>query len=96
MPAIEIGRICIKVKGREAGRKCVIIDIIDENFILISGPKSISGVRRRKANVNHIEPTGKKVEIERGASDEEIAKALENSGLTEFMREPVKIEVKLV
>ena len=95
MPAIEIGRICVKVRGREAGRKCVIIDIVDENFIVITGPKNLTGVRRRKANVSHIEPTDKKVEIERGASDEAVAKALEEAGLTGFMKEPVKIETKL-
>ncbi|MEM1684787.1 MAG: KOW motif-containing protein, partial [Nanopusillaceae archaeon] len=39
LPAIEIGRICVKLRGREAGRKCVIVDIIDENFIVITGPK---------------------------------------------------------
>ena len=35
MPAIEIGRICVKNAGRLAGRKCVIVDIIDENFVLV-------------------------------------------------------------
>ncbi|MEM4586827.1 MAG: 50S ribosomal protein L14e, partial [Desulfurococcaceae archaeon] len=30
MPAIEIGRVCVKTRGREAGYKCVIVDIIDE------------------------------------------------------------------
>jgi large subunit ribosomal protein L14e len=96
MPAIEVGRICVKVKGREAGRKCVIVDIVDENFVLVTGPKNISGVRRRKANVSHIEPTDKKVEIDKGASDDAVIKALEEAGLIEFMKEPVKIEVKLV
>ncbi len=91
MPAIEIGRICVKTRGREAGRKCVIVDIIDENFVLITGPKNISGVRRRRANINHIEPLDKKIEINKGAGDEEVAKALEEAGLLDFMREPVKI-----
>lgn len=84
MPAIEIGRICVKTRGREAGRKCVIVDIIDENFVLITGPKNISGVRRRRANINHIEPLDKKIEINKGASDEEVAKALEEAGLLDF------------
>lgn len=96
MPAIEIGRICVKVKGREAGRKCVIIDLIDENFVVVTGPKNLTGVRRRKANVNHIEPTDKKIEIEKGATDEAVAKALEEAGIIDFMKEPVKIETKLI
>ena len=95
MPAIEIGRICVKTRGREAGRKCVIVDIIDENFVLITGPKTLTGIRRRRVNINHIEPTGKKIEIEKGVSDEDVLNAIVSSGddLVNYMREPVKIEV---
>ncbi len=90
MPAIEVGRICVKIYGREAGRKCVIVDIIDENFVLITGPKSLTGVRRRRANIDHIEPLEKKIEISKGASDEEVINALTKEGLIQFMQERVK------
>ncbi len=90
MPAIEIGRICVKVAGREAGRKCVIVDIIDENFVLVTGPKSLTGVKRRRVNIKHIEPLDKTINIGRGASDEEVLKAIAEAGLTEFMKEIVK------
>ena len=90
MPAIEVGRICVKLMGREAGRKCVIVDIIDENFVLITGPKNLTGVRRRRANIDHIEPLEKRIEIDKGASDEDVLRALEQAGLTDFMREVVK------
>lgn len=90
MPAIEIGRICVKVAGREAGRKCVIVDIIDENFVLVTGPKSLTGVKRRRVNIKHIEPLDKTINISRGASDEEVLKAIAEAGLTEFMKEIVK------
>jgi len=92
MPAIEVGRICVKIAGREAGRKCVIVDIIDENFVLITGPKSISGVKRRRCNIKHLEPTDKKIDIPKGASDEEVIKALESAGLIDFMKERIKIK----
>ncbi len=90
MPAIEIGRICVKVAGREAGRKCVIVDIIDENFVLVTGPKSLTGVKRRRVNIKHIEPLDKTINIGRGASDEEVLKAIAEAGLTGFMKEIVK------
>jgi large subunit ribosomal protein L14e len=48
VPAIEIGRICVKLTGREAGRKCVIVDIIDKSFVVITGPKTITGSARAK------------------------------------------------
>jgi len=96
MPAIEIGRICVKVTGREAGRKCVVVDIIDDTFVLITGPKSLTGVKRRRVNIKHIEPLDKKVPVARGASDEEVLKAIGESGLTDFMRERIKISPRAI
>lgn len=93
MPAIEIGRICVKISGREAGRKCVIVDIIDENYVLITGPKNLTGVKRRRCNINHIEVLDKKIDVAKGASDEEVVKSLEAAGLTDFMKERVKIKL---
>jgi len=93
MPVIDVGRVCVKVRGREAGRKCVVIRIIDENFVEVTGPKEITGVRRRRANVKHLVPLPIKLDLEEGASDEEVAEALEERGLVDEMRERVKIEV---
>ncbi len=87
MPAIEVGRICVKTSGREAGMRCVIVEVIDKNFVLITGPKSITGVKRRRANVNHIRPTEDAIKIRRGASDEDIAKALSKTGKVEVKAE---------
>jgi len=90
LPAIEVGRICVKLTGREAGRRCVIVDIIDKNFVLVTGPKDISGVRRRRVNVNHVEPLSDRIKIKRGASDEEVKEALKASGKLEDMARMVK------
>jgi len=87
---IEIGRVVVKVLGREAGRKAVIVDIVDDNYVVITGPKSLTGVKRRRVNVNHIEPTDKRLDIKRGAGDEEVLKAVEAAGLAQYMREQVK------
>lgn len=80
MPAIEIGRICKKQKGRETGKKCVIIDIMDKSFVLITGPKKVTGVKRRRVNINHLQPLQETIDVSRGASDEEIASILESAG----------------
>lgn len=90
LPAIEVGNICVKILGREAGKKCVIVDVVDKNFVLITGPKTVSGIKRRRANISHIEPTGEKIEIKRGATDEEIAEALKTAGKLEDMAKAVK------
>jgi len=96
MPAIEIGRICVKTRGREAGKKCVIVDIIDDNFVLVTGPKDVSGVKRRRVNILHLEPTDKKIEISKGASDEEVKKKLEEAGLIEYMKEQIRPKIPVI
>jgi large subunit ribosomal protein L14e len=90
LPAIEVGRICVKILGREAGKKCVIVDVVDKNFVLITGPKAVSGIKRRRANITHLEPTSEKLEMKRGATDEEIAEALKTTGKLEEMAKAVK------
>jgi large subunit ribosomal protein L14e len=80
MPAIEVGRICVKQIGRENGKQCVIIDVMDKSFVLVTGPKKVTGVKRRRVNINHVMPLQDKVEVKRGASDDEVAQALEAAG----------------
>jgi large subunit ribosomal protein L14e len=88
--AIEVGRICVKLSGREAGRKCVIVDVMDKSFVLVTGPKKVTGVRRRRVNINHVEPMLDKLDVERDASDEEIEEALKTAGKLEAMAQIVK------
>jgi large subunit ribosomal protein L14e len=86
MPAIEVGRVCVKVAGRESGRKCVIVDVMDKSFVLVTGPKNVTGVKRRRANINHVAPTEDTIQVKRGASDEEVTQMLEASGKLEEMK----------
>ena len=90
LSAVEVGRICVKITGREVGRKCVIIDIIDENFAFITGPKKVTGIKRRRVNVNHLEPIKEKIEIKRGATDEEIIQVLTAEKKLEEMKKIIK------
>jgi len=91
LPAIEVGRICVKLTGREARRKCVIVDIMSKNFVLITGPKNVTGVKRRRVNTNHVEPFQEIVKIKRGASDEEVIEALKASDKLEDMKQMIKL-----
>jgi len=68
----------------------VIVDVADKNFVLITGPKPVTGVRRRRANVGHLEPLEDRIEVERGASDEEVAEVLKASGKLDSMKESSK------
>jgi len=73
---MDVGRVCVKLSGRESGRQCVIIDVIDRNYVLVTGPEELTGVRRRRVNMNHLRPLEERLEISRGASDEEIISLL--------------------
>ncbi|MDO5835939.1 MAG: 50S ribosomal protein L14e [Methanobacterium sp.] len=72
MPAIEVGRICMKISGREAGEKCVIVEIIDDKFVEVLG----STVKNRRCNIKHLEPLEQVIEI-KTEDPEEIKKEFE-------------------
>lgn len=90
MPAVEVGRICVKTAGRQVGQKCVIVDVMDKSFVLITGPKPVTGVKRKRANINHIMPLEDKVDLKRGASDEEVTQMLKAEGKLDGMKQPAK------
>ena len=76
LSAMDVGRICVKLKGREAGSRCVIVDVVDRNYVIVTGPPEVTGVRRRRVNMSHLQPLDEVVDIIRNASDENIAKLL--------------------
>ena len=65
---IEPGRVCIKKFGRDAGERCVVINVLDNRFVEI-----VSSIRKkaRKANILHLTPLDQKVNP---SSEEEIKK----------------------
>jgi large subunit ribosomal protein L14e len=76
MPAVDIGQICVKTRGNEKGKRCIIVDIVDRSYVLVTGPRSVTGVKRRRVNVGHLQILDESVNIPRQASDEDVAKAL--------------------
>ena len=89
MPVFEVGRIAVKTLGREAGLSCVIVDIIDQSYVLIDGLK----VRRRRANVRHLAPTPEKLDIKKGAKSQDVRKAIEKANLTEKFEKRIKLDL---
>ncbi len=96
MIEMETGRIVVKIAGREGGQYGVVVKKVDENFVMVTGPKLLTGVKRRKANVLHLEPTSFKLEIKDDATDEEVIEAYRKSGLVEKLglRFPSAADVK--
>jgi len=81
MVSMEIGRVCMKVSGREAGKYCVVLKKEGNAFVVVTGPKIVTGVKRRKANIEHLEPTKYIIEIPENASDELVMDGLQKAGL---------------
>jgi large subunit ribosomal protein L14e len=70
--AFDVGRVCVKLRGREKGLECVVVEVIDRNYVVVAGPD----VRRRRVNMHHLRPLDRSVSVGRGASDEDVAAAL--------------------
>jgi len=90
MSVYDIGRVCVKTVGREAGKYCVIVDVIDKNYLLIDGLL----VRRRRTNFKHVEPLPDIVEIKKGADHAEVEAAIKKAKLTKKMKESVSVPTK--
>lgn len=71
---LDVGRVCVKLAGREVGRKCVILERVDKNFVLVASP----GVKTRRCNVRHLESTDLVLEIQ-GTGEEAVKAALEKA-----------------
>ncbi len=72
----EVGRACVKIAGRDARKKCVVVDVLDNRFVLIDGE-----TRRRKCNIAHLEPLNMIIEIPSGADNEAVVSALKQEGI---------------
>ncbi|MBN2155620.1 MAG: 50S ribosomal protein L14e [Candidatus Lokiarchaeota archaeon] len=79
MGVYDIGQVCVKLLGREAGYLCTIVEVIDKNFALVEGLK----VKRRRCNFKHLSPTKHMIEIKKGANKKAIEEAIEKAKLKE-------------
>jgi len=72
----NVGRICVKLAGRDAGTRCVILEEVKDNLVLVDGE-----TRRRKVNIKHLEPLSTVVKISVSASHGDVKKVLADIGI---------------
>ena len=65
---IEVGTLCLKIAGRDAGKRGVVLKI-DKNKALIDGE-----TRRRLVSLKHLVPVGN-MDVKENAAHEEVVKA---------------------
>lgn len=82
MALLQQGRIVMKLAGREGGKYAVIVEQEKDGFVTVSGPKSITGIKRRKCSIFHVEPTEHTLAA---GSDAQLEKAWKESGLIETL-----------
>jgi large subunit ribosomal protein L14e len=85
MQLYGVGRVCVKLAGRDAGKRCVIVDVKDVHTVMIDGE-----TRRRFCNVKHLEPLAEKLDIAKGASHADVATALKQLGVEARESKPKK------
>lgn len=82
----DIGRVCVKIAGRDAGQKCVIVQKLDAGFVMVDGQ-----TRRRKCNVRHLEPTAQVLEIKDGADHAAVKAAFAKVNVEVLETKPKKV-----
>lgn len=73
----EVGRVCVKTAGKDAGKYCIILDKLEGNFVLVDGE-----IMRKRCNTAHLEPLDIVIEGIKKSSDKgEVLDALNSTGL---------------
>ncbi len=76
---MEVGRLCMKIAGRDANLMCVVVEVLDGNYVLVDGE-----TRRKKCNIKHLEPTKKVIKIKSGAARDDVKAEFKKLGLGFF------------
>ena len=80
----EVGRICVKLRGSDAGRRGIVLSSRPD-ALLITGPHSLTRVRRKSVKRTHVEMTALRIAISPEASDEDVLVALVRADLVGAM-----------
>ncbi len=85
--SMEAGRVVLSIQGRDAGRYFVILQVIDEQFVLMADGLTRKIAHPKKKKVKHLRPKPILVNVD-GATlpnkhlqDSDLRKALEAHGL---------------
>lgn len=82
---ITIGRVCIKLAGRDSGKHCVILSEAKNNKVLIDGE-----TRRKEVNLLHLEPLETTLDLKANASHADVQTAFKKLNLTTRTTKPKK------
>ncbi|PKP60692.1 MAG: 50S ribosomal protein L14e [Candidatus Altiarchaeales archaeon HGW-Altiarchaeales-1] len=73
---LSIGRVCKKIKGRDAGKYCVVVDKAGKT-VVVDG----KGMKKSKSNIFHLVPMPVTIDITKNDNTETIVKKLAEAGI---------------
>ena len=73
---MDIGRVCVKTAGKDAGKTVVVVEKLDSHFVVIDGP-----IKRKRCNIFHLEPTTKLITLKDKAPHADVVKAFKQLGI---------------
>jgi len=77
MALMDVGRVCRKTRGKNAGSYAVIVDKKDKHQVLVDG----EDVKRCEVNIKHLEPTPYTIKIRKGAQTKSVVDAQAKASL---------------
>jgi len=83
MSLFEVGRLAVKIAGRDTGKTAIVVDRLDDRHVVIDGQ-----TRRRKCNIKHLEPLLQIIKIRKGAPHDEIKAEFKKIGLETLETKP--------
>ena len=69
---MDVGAVCIKTKGRDAGKIVVVLSKPKNGRVSVDGTKT----KKKQCNVLHLFPIGKEVKVKEEETHEGVIKAL--------------------
>lgn len=91
MVLIEPGRVCIKTKGKERNKPCVIVEVVDDKFVIIDGL-----VKRRRCNINHLKLLDKVIKLKKFEKSEILNAFVREGILSKEKLEKIKKKEEVI
>ena len=73
---VQIGRVALINYGEDAGKLCVIVNVVSLTNVLVDGPVTVTGVNRQKISTKRLTLTDFVLKVPVGARASTLAKAL--------------------
>ncbi len=74
---VNLGDVVFKIAGRDAGQLGVVVDVLDQTYVLIDGC-----TRKRKCNLKHLVFLNKQIKFKKTMNSQDIVVSLKELGFT--------------